>query len=134
MPSFDSEQNNIELLCVNTEFSLQRNGLANEFTEPSQMQAFLFLEQIDHLGRGQHAKLFGTELACFAQDFAQDVVGHCPGGIDNTATLTMGTRLAQELGQRFARALAGHFHQAQRRKTADTGFYFVTRQLLRKFC
>ena len=96
------------------------------------MLAFLVQQHVDHRGRGHHAKFLGVELPRLAQDFAQDVVGHRARRAHAPRALALLAGFAQQLRQRFARALARHLHQAQRRKTAHLRLHAVAGQLLAK--
>jgi hypothetical protein len=58
------------------------------------------------------------------------VVGHGARGAHAPAALALLAGLAQQLRQRFARALARHLHQAQGREAAHLGLDAVARQLL----
>ena len=93
------------------------------------MLAFFVLQQFDDLRGGDDAKFAGAEFACFALDFALDVIYHAARGFYHAAPSAGGAGFAQEACQRFAGAFAGELKQAELRKIAQHGFDAVALQL-----
>ena len=96
------------------------------------MAAFIIEQQVNHRGARNHPEFHRVELARFAQNFTQDVIGHGAGCFHRPFAVTSRTGLAQQMGQGFAGALAGHFHQAQLGKPTDHGFHPIALQMLAK--
>ena len=108
-----SQQHDVELLLAIAGLGMQGDGLADEVGKHGQGLGFFLVEEVDHIGRGQHPELTGIELAGFAQEFAKDFVGHRAGGLHLAPAATGGAGFAQQVGQGLPGALAGHLHQAQ---------------------
>ena len=109
---------------------MQRDLLADEVRQHRQRLALLVEEEVDDVGRGEHAELLGVELARLAHQLAQDLVAHGARGLDLAAAAAGRARLAQQVGERFAGALAGHLHQAERGEAVDRHLGVVARQRL----
>ena len=63
-----------------------------------QRLALLVEEEVDDVGRGEHAELLGVELARLAQQLAQDLVAHRARGLHLAAAAAGGAGLAQQVG------------------------------------
>src|SRR3546814_2284329 len=66
-----------------------------------------------------YQKALGLELARCALDLARDLVADRFHGLDRAAAVAGRTRLAQDVPERFAGALARHLDQAERRERMD---------------
>ena len=98
---------------------MQRDGLSDVLRNLRERGRFIFVEQIDHCRRGENAHLFRIELFGLAHQLAENFVAHGLRRFYFTAPLTRRTRLAEHVRERFARALAGHFDQAEMSEAVD---------------
>jgi len=104
--------------------------IADEVRQAGEMLALLVEQHLDHRRRGHDAKLLRVELARFAQDLAKDVMAHAARRFHLAAAPAHGARLAQQVGERLARALSRHLHQAELSEAADGDLGAVARELL----
>src|SRR5215467_2301718 len=116
-------QDDIELLLAVAGLDLHRHRLADEIAEHRERLRFFLEEHVDHGLGGEDAELAGVELARFAQDLAQDLVAYGRRGFHRAAPAARLARLAQDVLERLAGALASHLDQAEAAEAvyADAG-------------
>src|SRR5881394_919633 len=118
--SLGLHQDDVELLLSVARLHLHRYALADEAREHFERGCFLFQEAIDDRLRCQDAELARlVEGARLAQDLAQDLVADRVGGFHLAATAAGRTGLAQNVGERLARALARHLDEPEAGEAVD---------------
>src|SRR6266850_1449344 len=129
-----SHQDDVELLLSVARLHLHRHALADEVGQHFERRRFFLEEAVDHALRGEDAELARlVEGARLAQDLAQDLVAHGVGGLHFAAPAAGRAGLAQHVGERFARALAGHFDEAERGEAVHGDARAVARQRALEF-
>src|ERR1051325_4739458 len=105
-----SHQDDVELLLSVARLHLHRYALADEAGEHFERRRFLFQEAVDYRLRGEDAEF--ARLVEGAR-LAQDLVAHGVCGLHLAAAAAGRAGLAQDVGERLARALARHLDQAE---------------------
>src|SRR3954466_3442356 len=108
------DQDDVELLLSVARLDLHRHALADEIRQHFERRRLFLEEAVDHALRREDAEFVrlveGTRLA---QDLAQDLVADGVSGLHFAASAAGRARLAQDVRQRLARALARHLDQAE---------------------
>jgi hypothetical protein len=90
----------------------------------------LVQQALDHFRMRQHHHLPHIESARLPQYFAKQFVADGLDALQEAAALAGGARIAQQVLEALARALAGHLDQTQRRYSHHLGLRTIQRQRL----
>src|SRR5690606_33873405 len=101
--------------------------LARQLLELGHARGLLVEEPLDHVRPCEHQQLLEIELPMLTQDLAKDLVTDRFRGLDETAAFAAWTSLTQHVFQAFARALARHLDQAERRDAHDLALRVIAR-------
>src|SRR5215469_13746805 len=122
----DLDENDVILIDAIEGLDLQADRPPHLGLELAQGGGFLVQEAIHDVLMGEYQQLTAGELSALSHNLAKDLVAHRFRSADEAAPLAAWTRLAQQVFQTLAGALAGHLHQPQRREADDVGLGAVT--------
>src|SRR5438876_6962800 len=125
-----SHQHDVELLLGIALLDLHRDRLADELRQHGERGRLVLEQDVDHRLRGEDAEFARVEGARLAHDLAQDLVAHGVRGLYFAAPAAGRAGPAQHVRERFARALAGHLHQAERGEAVHRHARAVARERL----
>src|SRR6185312_775085 len=111
----------VELIDAVESLDLQPDRQAYLGLELIQWRRLRLEQQLDHVGMGEEQQLAARRLPALAQDLAEDLVADGFGRLHESASLARGTRLAQQVLQALACALARHLDQPERRQAHYVG-------------
>src|SRR5215469_3436511 len=124
----DLDENDVILIDAIEGLDLQADRPPHLGLELAQGGGFLVQEAIHDVLMGEYQQLTAGELSALSHNLAKDLVAHRFRSADEAAPLAAWTRLAQQVFQTLAGALAGHLHQSQRREAHAVSLSAVARE------
>src|SRR5262249_17271432 len=113
------DENDVVLIDTVEGLDLQTDGPPDLGLELAQCGGLLVPETIHDVLVGEYQQLTARKLSALSHNLAKDLVAHRFRSADETAPLAAWTRLAQQVFQTLAGALAGHLHEPQGREADD---------------
>src|SRR5882762_3289954 len=107
---------------------LQTDRTTDLRLELAQGGRLLVQEAIHDVLVSEYQQLTTGKLSALSHNFPKNLVAHRFGRADETAPRAAWTRLTQQMFQALAGALAGHFHEPERREAHDVGLGAITGQ------